>query len=495
MTSRTSAVLPSVLALLLTSTAASADVTAEQVWEAWTKQYATFGYTLSDAGTRREGDTLVVDTLALKQQVEGSSFDVTVPEVRLRELGNGTVEVTLSDEIKAKATSKVEERPEMSMDISVRQANAVTIVSGTPEALSYAVTAPEIVVEMDQTSSASEPGAPVKVWASMQGMAGEYRVTGTTGQQVDSNFRISGVRFTASGADPESEGTFAVEGQVSDLKVESASTTPEGVTFEDMPAALAAGAKVSASATYGASSMKATGEQGEAKTNVDVKAESGQFNFGLTPDEALYSVKATNETFEMTSEQMPFPVSGQMESANFDIAIPLSAGDAPKPFSGKIGLIGLSVSDQLWGMFDPQALLPRDPATLIIDLEGMAKPLMTLYAPEASAMQTPPVELDSLKINQVRLAVAGAELAGTGDLTFDNAAPVPMPLGAIDLSLNGAKGLMDKLVTMGLVPQDQAMFAQMMLGVYAVPSGDDAVTSKIEFKEGGQILANGQRIQ
>lgn len=110
-------------------------------------------------------------------------------------------------------------------------------------------------------------------------------------------------------------------------------------------------------------------------------------------------------------------------------------------------------------------------------------------------MQTPPVELDSLKINQVRLAVAGAELSGTGDLTFDNAAPVPMPLGAIDLSLNGAKGLMDKLVTMGLVPQDQAMFAQMMLGVYAVPSGDDAVTSKIEFKEGGQILANGQRIQ
>jgi hypothetical protein len=72
---------------------------------------------------------------------------------------------------------------------------------------------------------------------------------------------------------------------------------------------------------------------------------------------------------------------------------------------------------------------------------------------------------------------------------------MPMPLGAIDLKLVGANGLMDKLVTMGLMPQDQAMFARMMMGLYAVPAGEDEMTSKIEFKEGGEILANGQRIQ
>jgi len=495
MTPRTSAVRSSVIAFLLTSTAASADVTAEQVWDAWTKQYAAYGYTFSDAGTRRDGATLVIDDLVLKQEVEGSSFDMTIPEVRLREMGDGTVEVTFSDEIKGVATSKVEERPEMSMNILVRQADAITIVSGTPEALSYAVTAPEITVEVDQVASGDQPGAPVKIWGSVQGTTGEYRVTGAAQEQVESNFRISGMKFTASGADPESGGTFALDGQVSDLKVKSATTTPEGVSFEDMPAALAAGAKVSVDATYGASSISVEAMQDDSETKIDMKAQSGRFNFALTPENALYSVSAANETFEMTSAQMPFPVSGQMESANFDIAVPLAAAETPQPFSGKIGLVGLNVSDQLWSMFDPQALLPRDPATLIIDLEGEAKPLMALYSPEASAAQMPPVELDSLKINQVRLALAGAEVAGKGDLTFDNASPMPMPVGAIDLNLNGVKGLMDKLVTMGLLPQDQAMFGQMMLGLYAVSNGEDSMSSKIEFKEGGQILANGQRIQ
>jgi len=495
MTPRTSAAVSSALALLLTSTAASADVTAEQVWEAWTKQYSAYGYTLSDAGTRREGDTLVVSDLLLKQEVDGSRFDMTVPEVRLRELGDGTVEVTASQEIKAIAAAKVEDRPEMSMDIAIRQADAVTIVSGTPEALSYAVTAPEMVVELDQSPVEGETATPVKVWVSVQGTTGEYRVTGTGPQQIDSNFRVSGVRFTASGADPESGGTFTLEGQVSDLKLEGATTAPEGVNFEDLPAALAAGAKVSANATYGASSMSIEAMQAEETTKIDATAQSGRFTFALSPNQALYNVSALGETFEMSSAQMPFPVSGQIESVNFDLAVPLAAAEEPQPFVGKIGLVGLTVSDQLWSMFDPQAVLPRDPATLIIDLVGKAKPMMALYSPEAAAAPMPPVELDSLKINEIRLALAGAELSGTGDLSFQNGGGMPMPLGAIDLNLVGGKGLMDKLVTMGLMPQDQAMFAQMMLGLYAVSTGEDAMSSKIEFKEGGQILANGQRIQ
>ena len=69
------------------------------------------------------------------------------------------------------------------------------------------------------------------------------------------------------------------------------------------------------------------------------------------------------------------------------------------------------------------------------------------------------------------------------------------PLGAVDLKLSGANKLMDGLVAMGVMPQDQVMFAKMMMGMYAVPAGEDLFTSKIEFKEGGHILANGQPIK
>lgn len=73
---------------------------------------------------------------------------------------------------------------------------------------------------------------------------------------------------------------------------------------------------------------------------------------------------------------------------------------------------------------------------------------------------------------------------------------VPQPVGGIDLTLVGGNALIDKLVAVGLVPEQQAMGARMMLGLLAVP-GDtpDTLNSKIEINEMGHILANGQRIQ
>ena len=54
---------------------------------------------------------------------------------------------------------------------------------------------------------------------------------------------------------------------------------------------------------------------------------------------------------------------------------------------------------------------------------------------------------------------------------------------------------MDGLVGMGLLAEDQVMGYKMMLGMFTVPKGEDAVTSKLEFKEDGGIYANGQRLQ
>ena len=161
----------------------------------------------------------------------------------------------------------------------------------------------------------------------------------------------------------------------------------------------------------------------------------------------------------------------------------------------KVSLVGLSLSDQIWSMLDPTAQLSHGPATLIVDLTGTGKPLVDLFSAAAAASPVPPVQIDSLNVNKLQLTAAGAELTGAGALTFDNAMGMPMPLGAIDLKLSGANKLMDGLVAMGVMPQDQVMFAKMMMGMYAVPAGEDLFTSKIEFKEGGQILANGQPIK
>jgi hypothetical protein len=49
---------------------------------------------------------------------------------------------------------------------------------------------------------------------------------------------------------------------------------------------------------------------------------------------------------------------------------------------------------------------------------------------------------------------------------------------------------------MGLLAQQDAMGARMMMSMFAVPgSGEDSLQSTIEIKGNGQILANGQRIR
>jgi hypothetical protein len=158
------------------------------------------------------------------------------------------------------------------------------------------------------------------------------------------------------------------------------------------------------------------------------------------------------------------------------------------------------MSEMLWAMFDPNAQLPRNPATIALDLTGKARLLFSLLDPAtASAIgpDTAPAEVKELDINRLEIAAAGAELTGNGAFAFDNnAGPVPKPQGAIDLKLTGGNALIDKLVATGLLPEDQAMGVRMMMGLLAVPGATpDTLNSKIEINEQGHVLANGQRIQ
>lgn len=72
---------------------------------------------------------------------------------------------------------------------------------------------------------------------------------------------------------------------------------------------------------------------------------------------------------------------------------------------------------------------------------------------------------------------------------------MPAPEGEANLKLVGANALIDKLIGMGLVSEDDAMGARMMMGMFTVPAGDDTVTSKIEVNDEGHVLANGQRLK
>jgi hypothetical protein len=175
--------------------------------------------------------------------------------------------------------------------------------------------------------------------------------------------------------------------------------------------------------------------------------------------------------------------------------------ETPQDFAFLTRIVDLTVSEDVWGLFDPAATLSREPVTFILDTKGTGRWLQDIMDPEVQMDGVePPGELNSLDLTQVLLRAAGAEVGATGGLTFDNTDlttfdGMPAPTGAINVTIKGVNKLIDNLIAMGLLPEDQAMGARMMMGMFTRPgAGPDEVTSVIEFKDGG-LFANGQQLQ
>jgi len=199
---------------------------------------------------------------------------------------------------------------------------------------------------------------------------------------------------------------------------------------------------------------------------------------------------------------IPFPeVQFGFAEFAFNILMPVSKSDKPQDFAVLTKLVDFSISEDIWGMFDPAATLARDPATFILDLKGtgfwkqdIMDPAIDLDSIEA------PGELSSLDLTLAQAKAAGADVSATGALTFDNAdlvtfQGVPKPTGLITFTIKGVNALVDNLISMRLLPEEEAMGFRMMLAMFARPgAGPDELISEMEFKDGG-LFANGQQLQ
>lgn len=485
------------LAALLGSTAANADVTAEEVWQSWVDYYSAMGQTLSAGSQEKSGDTLVVTDARFAAELPDGSFESTIPEIRLRDLGDGRVELVLPDLMPVTMATKPETGEAVDMRMNFRQSGMTTIISGAPGDMTYDLTAPELGFGMESLTVDGE-AVEVVLDVVIKGSVAQYHMTESGARSISSTFSGDSLTFDMSAKDPEGSGNFAMTGEMSTLAGTSDTTLPEGVDMSDLAAALKAGFSVTGSFTHGGGSYSMDFQDPSDSMQVSAKGSGGGIDFAMSQDGMSYGGNGGASEITMAGAQIPFPVDISLAESAFRLAVPLAQSDEAKPFSILLKLVDLKVSEEIWGMFDPMAQLPRDPATLIIDLTGQAKMLTDIFDPEQAAMMETPGEIEALDINEVRVKIAGAELTGEGNFTFDNAdlsMGYPKPLGALDLALTGGNALLDKLVAMGLVPEDQAMGARMMMGMFAVPAGEDALTSKIEFREDGGLYANGQRLQ
>ncbi|MDO9639132.1 MAG: DUF2125 domain-containing protein [Pseudotabrizicola sp.] len=476
-----------------------AQVTPEEVWQSWQDLGESYGQTLAADQVAREGDTLVVTGLTSSMVQDGARIDGRIDEVRFRDLANGTVEVTMTETYTIDMTMPGEDGKTQEIALVLTQPGLNMIAGGSAAQTDYSYTAPSITVDMQIREDAVTLA---DVDSTLTGLTGTY-VMETAGDAsvLDSALAIDSMAFTVTAGDVIN-GATAV-GTLAALKLGSAGNFLGVAAMENMVQALRDGFSADVDFSYGAGEFTIDAVNEGRATKVVATNETGHFRALMGQEALRYGAGGTGVSMVMTGADIPFPeLKLTYGEASFDFLVPVMASEAPVDFTFVTRIVDLAISDEIWAMFDPTVALPRDPATVILDTKGKVRLTADLMDDAAMAAQgeDAPGEIHALDVTDLTIRFAGAELTGTGGVTFDNSDlvsfdGVPAPTGKFDLLIRGGNGLLDKLVTMGVVPQDQAMGARMMIAMFAKPGdGPDVLTSTLEFRDKG-FYANGQRLK
>lgn len=516
----------SVLALAAGAAPVLAEVTPAQVWENLQKTYSDYGYQVS--GTAEDaGGTLTVRDAVLSMSSEDGKSAITIPELTFQETGDAKVRVTIDGDVTLDSTFQVPAPDAPAVDDAANDDTAdapadgtppetvpVTLtgtlrvpgnemlVSGAPEDMTYEYTYPTVQMDV-QIPLGPDTDATMPVSATLTDLAGTQRVVEGDGSDTTFDLTASEAVIQIDSdvpppADGTGGGTLKVQARMTELSSKGTLDTP-AQTFDlgtQMAQALAAGLNINTDFAFAAmeADVDFTGKDPEGRDQTG----TGRATMGAT-DVAVqlsgqgmgYKGGTTDMAAELSLSTLPFPVSYGADRTSFDILIPVSRADAAQPFRLAYALEGLTLADGIWNLFDPNSQLPRNPASLTIDLAGDA----VMTQPQDGTPPAPPFAPQTLTVNRVALDAIGAKADISGELAFgDNPNE---PVGTLNGTFEGVNGLLDRMASLGFLPQEQVMGVRMMLTMFARPAegNPDQLTSQIEFREGGQIFANGQQVK
>ena len=496
------------LILAFSSQSALADLTAKDVWSDWQGYIADMGYEISGNETM-SGNTLKISDIVYTVKVpdEDVTISITTREMSLIENGDGTVNITFPETqvMTVEVDAKNDENAKINLNYT--QSGLAMIVSGDASNMTYDYSASSLEISLGsvEIDGNKMPEGTAKAFFKLNDISGKTQMTSGTARTNSGIMKAGGLNYDISVNSPDGEGTFHISGTSENLSSDSNFTIPETNDNSDMRAMLNEGMAFDGTFSFGPGSYSINGAGDGAEFSAEGSSQGGGFDVAMDKTNLSYDFSIKGMTTAIISNQLPIPVSFDIAKYGLNLNVPLGDTQDLQDFAAMLTLQDFTMADMLWSIFDPSGALPRDPATILVDLKGKARVLVDMFDPNIEEImmsaKTPPAELHAVTLNNLLVSAAGAELSGAGDFSFDNNDLVtygglPAPSGTLDLKLVGINGLMDKLSAMGLIGEQEVMGARMGMGMLAVTGeGEDTLISNIEMTPDGQILANGQRIK
>lgn len=500
--SRVSAV--SVLVLGLTAQGALADVTAEDVWQDWRSYLEVFGYEVT--GTPQRGaQGIVIPDFGLSQTLpEGEGrVEMRFGRIELQERGDGTVSVIYPESLSMALALSPVEGEAVTAVLQMAHSGLEITASGTPDALRYVYSADDLRFDLGEVTVDGVPVEELEAGLHLGGLAGASVTQPEEGGRRFLQDVTSGpVRYELRFNDAGTGSALDYAGEVQSLGYTARMRLPDGLDADDMAAALAAGMALDGQLSFGAGEGRFSVSEAGETTRGTSRSTRTELDGDFSAEGLAYGLRVEGLETEVESDSLPVPMAYGIDRVGAHLAMPVTQSDAMQDFGLVLDLNGLTLSDTIWGMIDPNARLPRDPADLTVDLSGRGRLTADIFDPEKMEALTRsgerPGEIESVVLNRLLLSLAGAKLTGVGAVELDSPEGNAMPPaeGTVDLRLEGGNGLLDRLIEMGLVPQEQATTVRMMAAMFAqVGEGEDTLTSRIELQKDGSLLVNGQRLR
>jgi hypothetical protein len=494
----------SAIALVCIATSVSADVTPQEVWASWQAMMTSAGQELTVGNTADSGDSVEVTDLvvAYKDQLGGSA-SATFDKLVFADNGDGTVTVTLPESYPLEMVFPKQEDGPGSLKLTISQPGATVIAGGSATETRYALTAPQVAMTLDEVKDESGKVLDTKGDLAMTEVTGSYVMTKAgEGFGLDSSFAAKSAVLNLSGTGDGDGGSAAFVISFADLGGVTKGNFLSPESMANMAAALNAGFTMDSSFSFGAMSMDVDVTEARGPTKILMTATGGGFNVAMDKERLDYGTALNGGKFTISGAEIPFPkVEVAFAESGFNVLMPVTKSETPQDFRFLTKLVDFTVSDEVWGVFDPTGTLSREPASVIVDVKGTGLWTQDIMDPEVQmeGMEAPG-ELYSLDLTQVLAKVSGAEVSAAGGLTFDNSdlatfGGMPRPDGKITVNIKGVNQLVDNLISIGLMNDNDAMGFRMGLGMFARPgAGPDELVSELEFRDGG-LFANGMQLQ
>ena len=477
-----------VMALLLCGTAQAA-LTADQVW-ADLQAAATEGGMTITVATEVAGDgelTLNGVTVA----PTGEAPIATISELSLVEQEDGSV-AFFPGEIKLENTAPA-------TVVLTHQELSVSVFEDEG-GLGYGIDADSLKLQVDM----AEGDTAFNGVFDLVSVGGRY-TRGAEALGIDMS--AEKLVYAITQKDPAAAIDTVTSSDTADLVMTGELTLPEGVDLAGLQStqafadAVRAGLGLSLEVTQGASVGDLVDNNPLVPMSFAYSAEPGVTAIAANVD--TFDVSTSVEGMQLTARppMVPAPVNMSADVFGMGFVMPMVTGETSGDYGLTLDIANLVLDDAAWNLIDAGNVLEHGPLDVALDLGGTAKidVLDLMVSGETGAPPTSLPEAETLDIRTLTVKAIGAALTGTGAFTFDNSAVAaggpPMPIGTADLRLEGGNKVIDGLIKLGVLTEDDAMGARMMMAMFGKTEGEDVLTSKIEAKEGGSIFVNGQQIQ